>query len=273
MAIAYGLIEPVELHLPTLPRNLEGLRIAHLSDLHIRRNARPYQRLEAQLTTQRLDLIAFTGDYMNWPNRDEEPHVHAVLQRLCRQLRPRLGAFGVFGNHDTALLRERCADLPVRWLRNQATRLDARPIEILGLDMVYTEWPDAVALAAHLAKLGDPPPLQADERPFRLMLAHVPTGLPTAADLGADLMLSGHTHGGQCRLPTGHALVNACDMPLRLTSGLLRHRNTLAGVSRGIGFAGSIPRICCKPHVPVYTLRRGTLPGAYTDTIENLRPW
>lgn len=277
MAIAYGLIEPTELHLPRLPRGLEGLRIAHVSDLHIRRGPRLYtdlyQRLETQLTSQRLDLIALTGDYMNLAGRNEEPHAHGVLERLLQRLRPRLGIIGVFGNHDTELLRQQCAGLPVRWLSNEAMRLDNRPIELLGLDMLKYERPDGVALAMSCAELGEGRRGEADERPLRLLLTHMPGSLPLAADLGADLMLCGHTHGGQCRLPTGRPLFNATDLPLRLTAGLLRHRNTLAGVSRGIGFVGYVPRVFCKPHVPVYTLRRGTLPGGYTDGIENLKPW
>ncbi len=94
-----------------------------------------------------------------------------------------------------------------------------------------------------------------------------------AADLGVDLLLCGHTHGGQCRLPTGHPVINSSDLPLRLTAGILRYRNTLAAVSRGIGYVGVMPRMFCKPHLPVYTLRRGTPPGEYTETLQNLRPW
>lgn len=278
MAIAFGLIDPVEVHLPRLPHALDGLRIAHVSDLHVRRPRRVHERLAAQLTSQRIDLIVLTGDYMNRAGRDEEPHAHAVLQTLLERARPRIGTFGVFGNHDTHELRERCADLPVRWLANERVIFDDRPIELLGLQMLKSTPTDAVALALD-GKPHHPHPahatasLEENERPLRLMLAHKPDTLGVAADLGADLLVCGHTHGGQCRLPTGHPLFNASALPLKLTSGLLRHRDTLIGVSRGVGIVGYIPRIWCRPHVPIYTLRRGTMPGTYTDAAENLRPW
>lgn len=281
MAIAYGLIEPIELTLPHLPRALEGLRIAHVSDLHVRRDGPAYQRLENQLASQRFDLLVFTGDYIDRAERDQEPDARTVLERLARRARPRLGAFGVFGNHDTALLREQCLNNgeagPIRWLSNASHTLPERPIELLGLDMLKNEYTDSVALVLDRAAQTPcetlHPDLAHDERPLRLMLVHTPDMLTLAADLGVDLLLAGHTHGGQCRLPTGHPVINACDLPLRLTSGLMRCRDTLAGVSRGVGWTGLIPRICCRPHVPVYTLRRGTLPGVHNEHMQNLRPW
>ena len=297
MPIPYGLLDPVTLSVPQLPRVLEGLRIAHLTDLHIRGQPRRYTRLFNQLTSQRFDLIVFTGDYMNRPRRlsnsperaaenerqhqtrladdakAEEPGAYAVLAELCKRARPRLGAFGVFGNHDSGELRDMCQDLPVRWLSNETHRLSERPIEILGLDMITSQRPDSAALALSRGEQDEPAPLGPGERPLRLMLSHLPGALPTASNLGADVMLAGHTHGGQCRLPTGHPLVNSTDMPLRLTSGVLRYRHTLGAVSRGIGWIGGVPRVWCKPHVPVYTLRRGALPGTYTEHMQNLQPW
>jgi len=105
------------------------------------------------------------------------------------------------------------------------------------------------------------------------MLSHHPDALPTAADLGVDLMLAGHTHGGQCRLPTGRALANASRFPLAMTSGLLRHRDTLALVSRGLGETHLPMRVCCPRHVPLYTLRRRTTPGRSTPEITSVWQW
>ncbi|MFW6059015.1 MAG: metallophosphoesterase [Phycisphaeraceae bacterium] len=283
MAIAYGLLEPIELTLPHLPRALEGLRIAHISDLHVRRDGPWYSRLETQLTSQRFDLIVLTGDYIDRTNGEQEIHAHSVLLRLTQRLRPRLGTFGVFGNHDTALLRDQCHDVPIHWLNNENHHVSGRPLEVLGVETLRYDLPDSVALVLNRT----PPPaprekedddeansaLAPDERPLRVMLAHEPGVLPTAADLGVDLLLCGHTHGGQCRLPTGHPVINACDLPLSLTSGVLRCRDTLAGVSRGIGWTGWVPRLFCRPHVPVYTLRRGSLPGVHSEHIKNLHPW
>lgn len=317
MPVQYGLIDPEDLPLPHLPEALEGLRIAHLTDLHTTVRTRRLDRLATQLTTLRLDLIFYTGDYMNRPG--DEPVAAQVMRLLCDKVRPSLGAFGVYGNHDTPELREMLADLPIHWLNDDAFRLPRHPIEILGLNGLGYEEPDPIALALKMAELETPagwaavlnprsafagvvvPPAggaasvrpgglarttapaappspsaarASQARPARLMLAHYPSCITTAADMNVDTLFSGHTHGGQIRLPTGHALTNQSDLPLRLSSGILRHRDTLAAISRGIGETGfPRQRLFCPPQVPVYTLRRRSLPGRRLDTIELVRGW
>lgn len=271
MPVAYGLIEPADLSLPNLPPGLEGARIAHVSDLHVRRPRRLHNHMIDQLASLRVDLLVFTGDYM-----DREIHAQAsfeVLRRLCERVRPTIGAFGVLGNHDTSDFRQAAEALPVHWLVNQVHCVADPPMEVFGLDAARHYQPDSVALALDHAPGDD----AASDRRFRLLLSHYPKWIPTASDLGVDLMLAGHTHGGQIRLPTGHALFNSSDLPLRLTSGVLRHRNTLVAISRGLGEAAPYGlvgvRLFCPPHLPVYTLRRQPLPGLYCDGIEMIQRW
>src|SRR5690606_18514581 len=102
MPVRYGLIEPEDLPLPALPQELDGLRVAHLSDLHVsvqRPHRRRLDRLANQLTALRLDLVFLTGDYMHEPG--DEAEAHAALRALTERLRPSIGVFGVFGNHDS----------------------------------------------------------------------------------------------------------------------------------------------------------------------------
>ncbi|MFA9476804.1 metallophosphoesterase [Phycisphaerales bacterium AB-hyl4] len=279
MPLTPRLIQPVDLSLPHLPDRLVGLRIAHLTDLHIRRHTRLHTRIARQLADTPCDLLILTGDYME--NTGHEAATIDTLAKLLNPLHPRLGTFGVFGNHDNAPFRDHALNLPVHWLIND-TALPTPDLELWGLDTRTKsdhEGADAIAMLRHRQSHPTNTHTNADSnanpnnRPLKILLAHSPAHLTVAADLGIDLMLSGHTHGGQCRLPTGHALVNACDMPLHLIAGVLRHRNTLATVSRGVGHSGRIPRAFCPPHIPLYTLHQQPLPGQFTLGIKNVHPW
>ena len=264
-------IEPVTLCLPRLSEPLEGLRIAHLSDLHIRGRRHRWRVLLAALERLEADLFFFTGDYMSVPG-DEPPSLE-LMQQICSIIRPPLGSFGVYGNHDSPRLRLDFEQLPIRWLNNDSVRLERLPIHIRGFFCEKHTWPDAVVtLSTEHATSPTSSPLGREDD-LSVLLCHYPTFLPTAADMGIDLMFSGHTHGGQCRLPGRRAIINSTDLPLRLSSGILRHRDTLCAVTRGLG-DNLIPlRTFCPPQLPVYTLYRGPLAGRSTDAIENVVPW
>ena len=267
------LLHHVLLPQPELPAELQGLRIVHLSDLHIRRPRRRHDTMIKLLAELKCDLVVLTGDYI-WGLGHDDATV-LVMQRLVDSLSPRLGTFGVFGNHDTPELQDRLRDMPVHWLDNATLHLPGLPVEIMGVSIDTWREPDCIALinsrydaASDGITLGE-----AGRPPLSILLCHYPWYLPMAADLGVDLMFAGHTHGGQLRLPIGGALYNSSDLPLRLTSGILRHRDTLCGVSRGLGEIGIALRLFCPPHLPVYTLTRAPLPGQHCSHIENVQPW
>ncbi len=273
MFTAAALHHDVTLTLPSLPVALAGLRIVHISDLHCARLTSRHDQLIDELNKLgTIDLAFFTGDYMNHPG--DEPVAEQLVLRLLETLRPRLGTFGIFGNHDSIAMRERLDDAPIRWLSNESVGLQVGDamIEVMGFAGDRFTRPDAAALLVHRSNLPS-----TDHRPprpmLRLLLSHYPTYLPTAADLGVDVMFSGHTHGGQLRLPFYGALYNSSDLPLALSSGLLRCRNTLAAVSRGLGETFLPIRWFCPPQLPVYEFHPGPLPGPDSWTIRNIQPW
>ncbi len=297
---ANTLIDEVTLPQPALPAELEGLRIAHLTDLHIKRPRNRFRKIAQVLADLHADLVLFTGDYMC--DLGDEPAAMTVMRDLCKRLRPRLGIFGVFGNHDSALLRDWCQELPVRWLANEAVAIEGLPLHVLGFENDKYRRPDTLALLAAMRKAGErepgiangesgigqarsDAPQRANESripnpkspfpspPLRLLLSHYPTMLPIAADLGVDVMFSGHTHGGQWRLPWRIAPYTSCDLPSGLCAGVLRHRDTLAVISRGLGETFVPIRFFCRAHLPVFVLHRAPLPGSRTDDVENVLPW
>lgn len=274
MPLAYGLVQPVELYFPRLPRRVDGWRIAHISDLHVTRAGhRGTARLVHQLGRVRVDLVAMTGDYMT-KRKPIGPAVEAV-RTITGGLRPRHGFVGVFGNHDSPALREAVADLPVRWLSNSVGRIDGWPMDLWGLDCGRVSPGDAAVLALQTQR--QPPAeddgLADDERRFRLLLGHYPDFLLAAAEMGVDLMLTGHTHGGQVRLPGGISMINSTGLPLPMSAGVIRHFDTTMVISRGIGTHTVPLRLFCPPHVPIYTLRRGTPPEAPDGRAVLLRRW
>lgn len=175
-------LHPVDLTFPHLPAGLAGVRMAHVTDLHVRRplgmrlaqrigghiggrigRHQPrgpgrqdalrerHRRLVSQLSGLKLDLLLLTGDLMDEPG-DEEAAL-AVMRALCQHVRPRRGIFGVFGNHDRASFVAACQKLPVRWLRDDWVKVDGLDMVIGGLHMTRDVGPDAGALALARASM------------------------------------------------------------------------------------------------------------------------
>lgn len=265
-----SILHPLRLALPGLPAELAGLRILHLTDLHVRKPLPLHDRLLAELAVAPHDLLAFTGDLIEGPGHEKAGL--RFMERLLQTCRPRLGAFGVFGNHDTPDLRRELAGLPMRWLVDDAWNAPDLPLSIFGIDCLHKRFrePSGDLLAALLNIPHSP-----DQPRFRLGLAHVPSWLVPAGDAGVDLLLSGHTHGGQCRLPNHKPLVNATrGWPLGLTSGILQARRTIGIVSRGVGesdMAGL--RFFCPPQVVLAELAIADKPLADQPRPICLQAW
>jgi predicted MPP superfamily phosphohydrolase len=254
-------VEAFDLPLPTLPHGLEGLTILHVADLHIRAHVsrrRAFREILDALAATPVDLVVLTGDYMDQPGHEE--HALAALELLVEAARPGVpgGFIAVFGNHDTLDFRHAARRVhAVRWLDNTHADVDLPgrpPIRVLGLS-----WPED-PLAATLAL--PPGPGAQSPVPFCLTLAHMPNVIFPGADLGLPLVLAGHTHAGQVRFGPRSAPHTSSDTPAHLASGVLRLRDTLLCISRGLGeavFEGA--RFNCPRQMPRYTLRRAPLPA------------
>ncbi len=258
--------ERIDLSLPGLPRAMEGRTILHLSDLHVRRYRPWFRRLVAMCGRIRPDFVCMTGDYMTLP-RDEAAAM-AVLRDLAAALRPRCGAYASFGNHDSEAFKRLAAAIPgVGWLEHRAAVLPDLGITFLGTstpcDLIQT-----IVEARDLERRAG-----VEDRSYRILLGHEPSILITCADLGVEWALLGHTHGGQVRFGLPIAFHNSSNIPLRHSSGVLRCRDSVGTISRGLGESYFDVRLFCPPHLPLYVLRRGPLPGAFTRRMECVRWW
>jgi len=237
----------IELPAPGLTR---PLRIIQLSDLHVEYTSRREQALPGLVASLQPDLIVLTGDYINKLYAND-PRTRDDLRALLAQLRAPLGVYAVNGNVETPLQMHRLLDgLDVQILNNQIARVPdvGGHFVIAGLDLVKYS-PDQRALKR----------LMSDVRPddFSLLLYHKPELAYAARDQGVDLFLTGHTHGGQVRLPFYGAILTNSRLGKTYEMGLYQVGATAMFVSRGLGMGGRYsPRVrfLCPPEVAVIDL-------------------
>ena len=233
---------------------LRGLRIAHLSDLHIG-NGLEGKRLEAlveRINGLGADAIVITGDLF-----DNDAHVLRKGARILGRLGAPLGVYAVLGNHDLFIGKERVAATlesqapAITLLRGRWVVLPAAaPLMIAGVDDPGHEWSSDPEALAELEKLAAARPLEGPS----LLLAHRPDVFALAASLGFALMLSGHYHGGQVALPLAGERFNTARMLTPFDRGLHRIGNAALYVSRGLGFAGPRLRIASRPEIAMLEL-------------------
>lgn len=236
-------ISHLQMALPRLPKTFDGLRIAHLSDIHyglfLSRDS--LLRVLELTQEQEPDLICITGDFVT-----QSPVFIDPLAEMLAELRAPLGVYSVLGNHDfragaelvTRGLRRR----GIKVLRNQRRLLHygGQAIRIAGVDD-SRQHPDVAAACG------------ATDRHFTLLLAHNPMELNAAAACGVDLVLSGHTHGGQIRLGQFAAPLYQRYLP----AGLLSLDQTQMYVSRGLGKVIVPMRVGAPPELAFLTLYAG----------------
>lgn len=238
-------IEHQQIHLPRLPAELDGFRVVHLSDIHHSPFTSRQQIERAVATATRLqpDIIALTGDYIS-----KEREYAAPCAELLGRLRARHGVYAVLGNHDhwtdAALITDLFRAEGITVLVNQGMRFEKNGASfwLAGVDDTMVGLEDLpLALAG------------SREEEMKLVLAHNPIILRRAARAGVDLVLSGHTHGGQVSLRPEKS---ASGRPRRrLLKGLARQGDTQIYVTRGLGTVVLPVRFGCPPEVSLLELR------------------
>ncbi|MDP1832042.1 MAG: metallophosphoesterase [Geothrix sp.] len=256
---AYGdpAITRRDLLFPDLPVGLDGLRMAHLSDLHAGPLVGPatLRRWRELTERERPELLLLTGDLV-----DSRPEELAPLLEAFRGFHPPLGRFAVLGNHDYFDdPRPIWRDLErngIRCLENTAALVQrgGATLAVLGLQ-------DPMARNGRFRRInfgpGPRPAEAARDLPadaFRLCLNHRPSEWEQALAAGARLTLSGHTHGGQINPIPGFSSARLIGPR---TEGLYREGSDLLYVSRGLGVVGLPIRIAAPPEIAILTLRRG----------------
>jgi predicted MPP superfamily phosphohydrolase len=232
---------------PRLPPSLDGLSIVHLSDLHFTGRVGRIYFEEVVRASNELepDLVAITGDLV-----DRSAYIDWIPQTLGR-LAARYGVYFVLGNHERRVDVERL----LRVLRESGLRhVGGRWLEITARSERVVISGNELPWFGPAADLTGCPPRAA--APLRIALAHTPDQLPWAQAGDADLLLAGHTHGGQIRLPLVGPIFTPSRGGVTYASGLFYAPPTILHVSRGV--SGQFPlRINCPPEMTELRLHAG----------------
>lgn len=237
-----------ELFIDDLPPSFDEFRIAFLTDTHVTSYMRRtfYRECVARVNAFDPDIVLLGGDFVTW--RKDIPLMADVL---LTGLTAREGVFAVLGNHDYWSngddVRAAMEGRGVRFIINDNVQLrrGTDHLSILGIDEVYRGKPD---VAAAFKGIGESEPC--------IAVSHHPDIMDELDGRRLDLLVCGHTHGGQIRLPFFGPIVIPSRHEGEFAEGFHRVRNVLLYVSRGIGAVPPL-RILCRPEVATFTLRRG----------------
>ncbi len=232
--------------LPRLPRALDGLSICHWSDLHLSgRVDQAYYHEVVRLTNDiDVDLIALSGDICD---------VTRCIDWIPETLGPakaRLGKYFILGNHDlrtkaVGRVRDAMREAGFTDVANRREKIDGGQIAIAGDERPWFKTPLEPADAP-----GEP-----RERPLKILLSHTPDRLRWARAHDFDLMLAGHTHGGQIRFPIIGPVICPSLHGVKYAAGFFDEPPTLLHVSRGTGSLLPL-RLNCPPEITKLVLHR-----------------
>lgn len=241
-------VNRLELPLKELPSALAGTRLIHFSDVHLgfNKDARDVARLVKHIREEQPDMICFTGDIVDSYAEDLTDSVSVLAE-----LEAPLGKYAILGNHDyknTELLTKLLKEAGFRVLRNQAylIRQAGAVIAVAGLDDMLHGKPDPEATVKDIP-----------EGTFTILLMHEPDYADIAEAYPFHLQLSGHSHGGQIRLPLAGAPFTPYGSR-KYINGLYYTENTgmPVYVNRGFGETLMPLRFLCRPELTVLTLRQ-----------------
>ena len=248
-----------ELYYPNLPGSFDGYRIVILSDLHATEFGPENQRLITMVQDAEPDIIAITGDFIDYDQGLQIEKQLEIAETLVTGLTQIAPVYFVTGNHDWDkriegpwALIQMLEEHDVHVLRNRFTRVETGGGSIILAGTDDPNGPaDMIKPEELVARIRD-----AEGDGFIIMLEHRNNNLPLYSELGVELVLCGHAHGGIIRLPFTDGLIGQQrDWFPTYTSGVYSTGETNMVVSRGLGNTMNIPRLLNNPHVVVAVLR------------------
>lgn len=232
-------------HLASLPSSFQPLRILQLSDLHIDGYPGFGDYLRKKIEPLPFDLVVLTGDYSFDLTQGFEQTCQELLA-LLPALRCRYGIYGILGNHDSLQSVPILEQLGIRMLVNERIRIETPEghFWLVGVDDPH-----------HFQMHDLPKALEGVHRHEpSILLSHSPEVIPQASQLGVDLYLTGHTHGGQICLPGGRSLFSNARCSREYIRGQWTHEKMRGYTTSGTGSSGIFARFNCPPELCIHTI-------------------
>ena len=228
-----------------LAKSFGGFTMLQLSDLHVDMSRAAMRQVEALVRTLEYDVCVFTGDFRG---RTFGPFDEALAQLapITRALKGPL--YGVLGNHDPAAMVPGLEGLGIRMLLNERVEMErgGERIHLAGIDDAHFYGSHSIEEAA----VGMP------REEFAVLMSHTPEVYREAERSGFDVMLSGHTHGGQICFPGGIPITLDAKLPRRMGKGPWRYGNLHGYTSVGAGSSVVPVRFNCLPEITLHHFER-----------------
>ncbi|MDE2062090.1 MAG: metallophosphoesterase [Bradyrhizobium sp.] len=235
-----------EMRFATLPEAFDGYTILHISDMHVDMSEAAMENVSELVEGMQYDLCVLTGDYRGKTFGPFDAALEGMAKVTAHLRQP---IYGVLGNHDTIQMVPAMEAMGIKMLLNECeviARGDQR-IHLAGVDDAHFYRVDNIEKAASQIPKGG----------FSILLSHTPEIYRQAAHAGFDLMLSGHTHGGQLCLPGSIPIKLEAALPRRMGAGLWEHGGMRGYTSLGAGSSVVPVRLNCPPEITLHCLRRG----------------
>jgi predicted MPP superfamily phosphohydrolase len=233
-----------------LPGPFDGLTILQISDLHADMNQGAMGRLAQLLPTLEFDICVLTGDYRGKTYGPFEATLDALARvRVCLPG----PVYGVLGNHDTIHMVTGLEEIGIRMLLNESAVIVRRgeEIHLAGVDDAHHFGTHDLEKAAAAIPAGR----------FSILLSHTPEIYRQAGEAGFDLLLAGHTHGGQICLPGSIPVTLDADLPRRMGAGAWKYQSMAGYTSVGVGTSIVAARLNCPPEITLHRLVRADTAG------------
>jgi predicted MPP superfamily phosphohydrolase len=233
-----------DLHMKHLPKSFDGFTLLHISDPHVDMNEAAMRRLAEILPDLDYDICVLTGDYRGATFGPIDAAIDGMAQ-LCSHLKGPI--YGVLGNHDSIRMVPALEDMGIKMLLNECEKISRgdQTIYLAGIDDAHYYRVDNIEKAA-----GDIP-----DGSFSILLSHTPEVYRHAAHAGFDLLLAGHTHGGQLCLPGSIPITLDAALPRRMGSGSWKYHDMQGYTSVGVGSSLVAVRLNCLPEIALHHLR------------------